>query len=167
MFPFPEHLQLYESSPISTDLLQSITYLTDDEIEVESVCIFQGTTKPIPSCDVYELSQLTSEQRKLVDYWKSKLILEPNSNPKRYVNVLPLQMNLDDIQTNRVDHAYQNESIQETENDFIVRYRIVHTDAQSRWKPQPFEITYPKWMLRQDQIELLRFLARTFLYITI
>lgn len=166
MFPFPEHLQLYESSPISTDLLQSITYLTDDEIKVESVCIFQGTTKPIPSCNVYELSQLTSEQRKLVDYWKSKLILEPNSNPKRYVNVLPLQMNLDDIQTNRVDHAYQNESIQETENDFIVRYRIVHTDAQSRWKPQPFEITYPKWMLRQDQIELLRFLARTYLYIT-
>ena len=94
------------------------------------------------------------------------MILEPNSNPKRYVNVLPLQMNLDDIQTNRMGHDYQNESIQETEDDFIVRYRIVHTDSQSRWKPHPFEITYPKWMLRQDQIELLRFLARICLYIT-
>lgn len=161
MLPFPEHLRFYEDSPIATDLLQSITYLTEDKIKVESVCIFQGTTKPIPSCDVYELSQLTSKQRKLVADWRSKLLLEPNSNPKRYVNVLPLQMNLDDIQTHRVDHAYQNESIQETENEFIVRYRIVRTDAQSCWKPQPFEITYPKWMLRQDQIELLRFLART------
>ena len=97
MLPFPEHLQLYESSPISTDLLQSITYLTEDKIKVESVCVFQGTKKPIPSCDVYELSKLTSKQRKLVSDWKSKLILEPNSNPKRYANVLPLQMNLDDI----------------------------------------------------------------------
>lgn len=66
MFQFLEHLQLYENSPIATDLLQSITYLTEDKIEVKSVCVFQGTTKPIPSCDVYELSQLTSEQRKLV-----------------------------------------------------------------------------------------------------
>lgn len=160
-FPFPEHLRFYEDGPIATDLLQSITYLTDEKIMIESVYVFQGTTKPISSYDVYGLSQLTLEQRKLVDDWKSKLTLEPNSNPKRYVNVLPLQMNLDDIQTNRIGHDYQNESIQETENDFIVRYRIVHTDTQLRWKPQPIDITYPKWMLRQDQIELLRFLART------
>lgn len=160
MLPFPEHLRFYEDSPIATDLLQSITYLTGEKIAVESVYVFQGTTKPIPSYDVYELTQLTLAQRKLVDDWKSKLTLEPNSNPKRYVNVLPLQMNLDDIQTNRVNHGYQNESIQETENEIIVRYRI-RPNAESRWKPQPFEISYPKWMLRQDQIELLRFLART------
>ena len=152
---FPEYLRFYEG-PLGGDVLNSITVLPNDRVVIRYTSVYDATIQPKQQCYECDLSEITDEQRQLVDRWKQQMKLEPNSNPKRYVNVVILQRNVDEIQLCRIGNGYAYDAIRETEDEFEVTYRIDCLYMRSRPKSSyTTTVTYPKWMLRRDQIDRL------------
>lgn len=149
---FPEHLRFYES-PVGGDVLNSITFGPDNKITIRYTRTHGFTIPADQECYECDLLQITDGQRQLLTHWKQQMKLEPGSNPDRYVNVLMIQQNLDEIAFHRIGNGYSYESVQETSDSFIVTYRIKRLYSRSCLDPfYNITVTYPKWMLRQDQI---------------
>lgn len=152
---FPEYLRFYES-PVGGDVLNSITFGPDNKITIRYTRTHGFTIPADQKCYEGDLLQITDKQQQLLNHWKQQMKLEPSSNPDRYVNVLMIQQNLDEITFHRIGNGYSYDAIRETEDEFEVTYRIDCLYTRSRPKSSyTTTVTYPKWMLRQDQIDRL------------
>ena len=90
-------------------------------------------------------SDLTNEQFDMICHYKSFMIIEPKSNPTRYVNMISVQRNMDAVFSYITNHPSHRVVFQETETD------IIEIDDS-------IETTIPKWQLRDDQIAWIRYL---------
>lgn len=90
-------------------------------------------------------SDLTSEQFDTICHYKSFMVIEPKSNPTKYVNVIPAQRNMDIVFSYITNHPTHRVVFQETESD------IIEID-------DGIETVIPKWQLRDDQIAWIRYL---------
>lgn len=73
------------------------------------------------------------------------MVVEPESNPTKYVNVIPIQRNIDVVFSYITNHSTHRVMFQETESD------IIEIDDN-------IETTILKWQLRDDQIAWIRYL---------
>lgn len=90
-------------------------------------------------------SDLTIEQFDAICHYKSFMVIEPKSNPTKYVNVIPTQRNMDITFSYITNHPTHRVVFQETESD------IIEIDDS-------IETVIPKWQLRDDQIAWIRYL---------
>lgn len=92
-----------------------------------------------------KLADLTNDQFNTICHYKSFMVIEPNSNPTKYVNVTPEQRNMDVVFSYITNHPFHRIAFQETRTD------VIESDDE-------IETTIPKWQLRDDQIAWIRYL---------
>lgn len=90
-------------------------------------------------------SDLTIDQFDTICHYKSFMVVEPESNQTKYVNVIPIQRNIDVVFSYITNHSTHRVMFQETESD------IIEIDDN-------IETMIPKWQLRDDQIAWIRYL---------